>query len=118
MSALVEEYEQCGETQMGFCQRQGLALSSFQAGLRRRRQQKANARTIRFNPSAQDRPLWDDNDSVLHFFPAEDDRFQTLQRSRGPERKRLSCFKAGNLMIYKIKPTIAIRAQVRLFLRN
>ena len=33
-----------------------------------------------------------------------------------PQRERLPCLKVGIFMIGKIKPTVAIRAEVRLFL--
>jgi hypothetical protein len=41
ITALIEEYRQSGQTRREFCQSQGLALSSFQSSIRRRRQRSA-----------------------------------------------------------------------------
>jgi len=38
ITALIEEYRQSGQTRREFCQSHGLALSSFQSSIRRRRQ--------------------------------------------------------------------------------
>ena len=41
ITALIEEYRQSGQTRHEFCQSHGLALSSFQSSIRRRRQRSA-----------------------------------------------------------------------------
>jgi hypothetical protein len=41
ITALIEEYRQSGQTRREFCQSHGLALSSFQSSIRRRRQQRS-----------------------------------------------------------------------------
>jgi hypothetical protein len=38
ITALIEEYRQSGQTRREFCQSHGLALSSFQSSIRRRRE--------------------------------------------------------------------------------
>ena len=44
ITALIEEYRQSGQTRREFCQSRGLALSSFQSSIRRRRQRSAQTR--------------------------------------------------------------------------
>jgi hypothetical protein len=41
ITALIEEYRQSGQTRREFCRSHGLALSSFQSSMRRRRQRSA-----------------------------------------------------------------------------
>jgi hypothetical protein len=41
ITALIEEYRQSGQTRREFCQSRGLALSSFQSSIRRRRPKTA-----------------------------------------------------------------------------
>ena len=48
ITALIEEYRQSGQTRREFCQSHGLALSSFQSSIRRRRRSgKTERDTIR-----------------------------------------------------------------------
>ena len=42
ITALIEEYRQSGQTRREFCQSRGLALSSFQSSIRRRRPRSGN----------------------------------------------------------------------------
>jgi len=44
ITALIEEYRQSGQTRREFCQSRGLALSSFQSSIRRRRPRSAKAK--------------------------------------------------------------------------
>lgn len=43
ITALIEAYRQSGQTRREFCQSHGLALSSFQSSIRRRRQRSAKS---------------------------------------------------------------------------
>ena len=49
ITALIEEYRQSGQTRREFCQSHGLALSTFQSSIRRRRQRsgKTERGTVR-----------------------------------------------------------------------